>query len=103
MTKYLLVLIVAFLQGCSVKPSLILTEVGTKPDYSNIDLWAAHPGKLDSADATPSPLFINRQKSAVVDVFFLHPTTYTGRKQVKYWNAPLLDEKLVSKTDQVTG
>lgn len=49
-------------------------------DYSRTENWAALPTMQDNADWTPKG-FINLQDSALVDVFFIHPTTdVTGFK-----------------------
>jgi hypothetical protein len=50
--------------------------VPSPPDYSNLYYWAAHPGKWDYSDSIPSFLK-NEVRDTSVDVFFLHPTTYT--------------------------
>jgi hypothetical protein len=56
---------------------------------------------VDSADATPAGFLIDNQSTAEVDVFFLHPTTYTKRGN-HGWNASLGDQKINSKTDRTT-
>ncbi len=72
------------------------------PDYSNLYLWAAHPEKSDSADLVPrGSELVNGQDLAKVDVFFIHPTTLTKKKD-KRWNADLNDEKLNLRTDKST-
>jgi hypothetical protein len=49
-------------------------------DYSRTENWAALPTMQDNADWTPKGLS-NHQDSAMVDVFFIHPTTdVTGFK-----------------------
>ncbi|HMO33068.1 MAG TPA: DUF3089 domain-containing protein [Lacibacter sp.] len=69
------------------------------PDYSHLQLWAAHPWKHDPSDSIPAPL--RRQPAdTAVDVFFVHPTTLTAaslRGQV--WNAALNDAELNARTD----
>src|SRR5688572_27144685 len=52
------------------------------PDYGNLDFWAAHPWKKDPSDSIPKPLR-NGIIDSTVDVFFLHPTTFTGKKNKK--------------------
>lgn len=71
------------------------------PDYSNPAHWAALPDKADPADRTPNGLS-DMQASAAADVFFLHPTTYTGDRGHRQWNGPVDDERLNSKTDGST-
>lgn len=105
-SKNLIVLIfwAILLSSCAVRPkagfnteSLPLT-----PDYSNPEHWAALPDRDDKADQTPGDSILNIQADAEVDVFFLHPTTYTGDKGHKNWNGPINDVKLNKKTDEGT-
>lgn len=70
-----------------------------RPDYSNLDNWAAHPEKADLADGTPLPSLKDNQEEGPVDVFFLHPTTLFGTNE---WNGNPLDEKLNKRTDKTT-
>jgi len=44
----------------------------------------------------------DEQIMSVVDVFFIHPTTYTGKAAEHDWNASLEDEKLNQRTDETT-
>jgi len=78
------------------------TSVPPAPDYSSLDFWAAHPLKLDSSDRDPGfhPRLDNQQ--AEVDVFFIHPTTFTRQKNIKNCNGDLRDIKLNTKTDKTT-
>lgn len=66
------------------------------PDYADLDYWAAHPWKWDPSDSIPAPLRHERIDS-LADVFFLHPTTYTGK--IKKHNASIDDDYLNAKTD----
>jgi hypothetical protein len=89
------------LTGCSVHPKQAYDAalVPQAPDYANLDNWAAHPDKKDEADRTPTGLY-DEQDSSAVDVFFLHPTTYTGSKRSENkWNADVRDVKTNNKTD----
>lgn len=70
------------------------------PDYTSADVWAALPEKRDSADALPLSEWEDIQATASVDVFYIHPTTYTGRPGDKYWNADLSDQKCNARTDK---
>ena len=70
------------------------------PDYSEQKYWAALPTIKDSADAVPITEWKDEQADATVDVFFIHPTTYTGKHGQNQWNASLDDKKLNLKTDQ---
>jgi DUF3089 family protein len=69
-----------------------------KPDFANLDYWAAHPWKKDLSDSIPLPL---RQESgdSSADVFFLHPTMYTMKLKSKPLNASIDDSYLNAKTD----
>ena len=71
------------------------------PDYSSLDYWAAHPYKHDPSDSIPSPLQGSSVQDSAVDVFFLHPTTFTSFSDTA-WNAPLQDAELNAKTDYTT-
>lgn len=91
--------------ACSVKPLYVLRDAASDyipPDYSNPDNWAALPTKRDSADALPDTIFRDIQDHAAVDVFFLHPTSYTGDRGQRYWNAQLDDQEVNLKTDQTS-
>ena len=68
------------------------------PDYANAKNWAALPDRLDAADAVPvnDPLG-DRQASAQVDVFYIHPTTY---REIAFWNQPVDDAKTNAWTDE---
>ncbi len=92
----------ASLMSCSVKPKGPFNppDKPGPPDYSKPEHWAALPDKTDPADRTPNGTFKDRQATAKVDVFFLHPTTYIGERGQKSWNASLEDEKLNQTTDQ---
>ncbi len=73
------------------------------PDYANLSHWAAHPDKRDKADRVPdADLFKNRQAESKVDVFFVHPTIYTGKKGQNQWNADVEDEVVNKETDEST-
>ena len=90
------------LNGCAVHPKQAFAplNVPPAPDYASLDNWAAHPDKKDPADRTPAGL-PDLQDSSGVDVFFLHPTTYTGSKRYENaWNADVRDAKTNKKTDE---
>jgi len=78
-------------------------EYGTQslrqiPDYSNLNYWAAHPYKHDPSDSIPAPIQGFSMVDSSVDVFFLHPTTFTTFSDTA-WNAQLNDPALNAKTD----
>jgi len=68
------------------------------PDYSDLFFWAAHPMKKDPSDSTPAPLNNIENLNLAVDVFFIHPTTYTN-KEFNGWNADITDNILNENTD----
>ena len=86
----------------------IPNESDYNPDYSNLINWASHPKKHDPADSIPAFLqcgnmdscLYNEIRDSNVDVFFLHPTTYT--KGFYGWNARMDDEAVNKKTDEGT-
>jgi len=90
--------------GCiSMKPKYSIAEKASPaaPDYSQKKFWAALPDSTDLADAIPdSTVFRDRQAESSVDVFFIHPTTFTGKRGEKDWNARLDNEKLNLRTDE---
>lgn len=71
------------------------------PDYSNLYYWAAHPLKKDPSDSIPAPL-VYPQRDTLVDVFFIHPTTYTNEKPGQPDNASIEDSYINAKTDYST-
>lgn len=70
-----------------------------KPDYTQLNYWAAHPWKQDPSDSVPKPLR-SEWRDSTVDVFFLHPTTYTDAMQGQ--NANIDDAYINAKTDYST-
>jgi hypothetical protein len=75
--------------------------VHAEMDYSNLDNWAAHPWKWDPSDSVPAPLR-HEPRDTSVDVFFLHPTTYTSLKRMNGDNADPNDVYTLAKTDYST-
>jgi len=71
------------------------------PDYADLHYWAAHPWKWDPSDSIPQPLK-NEPRDSSVDVFFIHPTTYTFKTKVKKINARVDDDYINAKTDYST-
>ena len=75
-------------------------QIPPAPNYASLESWAAHPDKADPADQVPCPFLTNKQDSALIDVFFLHPTTLTGsHRGDRHWNGDLSDQRLNIKTD----
>lgn len=67
------------------------------PDYSLAASWAALPDRADDADVVPSADVQDRQATAEVDVFFVHPTTFFGTGS---WNQSLDDGPTNQLTDK---
>ena len=75
------------------------TSAEGAPDYTQLDYWAAHPYKKDPSDSVPEPLRSSYRPDSMVDVFFIHPTTYTADDKKTGWNARTDDAELNAKTD----
>jgi hypothetical protein len=74
------------------------SSVDKKPDYSNLNYWAAHPWKKDPSDSVPKSLRKSFQPDSSVDVFFIYPTSLTAKTDDR-WNAEIDDAKINYKTD----
>jgi Protein of unknown function (DUF3089) len=72
-----------------------------RPSYQSLDYWAAHPWKKDPSDSVPKPLQ-QEWRDSTVDVFFLHPTTYTKLIGSNGQNAKIDNRLLNAKTDYTT-
>jgi hypothetical protein len=66
------------------------------PDYADRASWGALPDKDDASDIAPPGVPIADPKTAPVDVFFIHPTTFFSNSQ---WNQPLDDAATNARTD----
>lgn len=82
----------------SYKSNYAFSSENGGPDYSNLNYWAAHPWKWDPADSVPAPLRFDSRDSSV-DVFFIHPTTFTKKRFSKINNASIDDSYINAKTD----
>lgn len=96
-----------FLFGCANKyhrfaSNYQFTATDGKPDYSQLNYWAAHPYKQDPSDSVPKPLRATNNIDSTVDVFFIHPTTYTSTNKEFGINAPVDNADLNAKTDYST-
>ncbi|QRN94940.1 DUF3089 domain-containing protein [Archangium violaceum] len=67
------------------------------PDYTQASAWSALPELHDLADTLPPSSPGVDQSQALVDVFYIHPTTYVGAE----WNGPIDDPSLNAATDRV--
>ncbi|MCW3120231.1 MAG: hypothetical protein JWM28_4313, partial [Chitinophagaceae bacterium] len=70
-----------------------------KPDYANLDYWAAHPYKKDPSDSLPRALQHDPKADSSVDIFFIHPTSYADPAYPFGYNGPVDDPTLNAKTD----
>ncbi len=86
-------------QTISVTDSLSKT-ISTIPVYSNMKSWAALPWKKDFADSVPAPLRKYYSPDFLVDIFFIHPTSYTESEKRDGWNASVDNEAINKKTDE---
>ena len=97
----LLSIVILLLSSCLSRPKGIYVHDATleAPDYSNEYYWAALPHKIDNADRTPTTL-VDNQAKANADVFYLHPTSYYGKRSYNKWNAPINDDKINKGVDE---
>ena len=94
--------ILLFSSCASIPRGSFVTPVSSGPDYADATNWAALPTRFDSADVVPFKEWTDVQGETEVDVFFIHPTTYTKKKGNNQWNASLDNEKLNRRTDAST-
>ncbi len=98
--KTTFLLLLTSLLTCCFNPKRLFenTKHPKKPDYSKTKNWAALPTKCDSADmCINNTTIINKQDSAKVDVFYIHPTTYLfGSK----WNIKTSKRRVNKITDK---
>lgn len=69
------------------------------PNYALLDSWAAHPNKADASDSIPA-FAKGEKRDTVVDVFFVHPTSYLKNLATNQWNAGVENEKINAITDK---
>jgi hypothetical protein len=102
----LAIVLFIFFSSCSDKYQAFKTNYrfsspDGKPRYSELDYWASHPWKWDPSDSIPQPLRY-QPRDSIADVFFLHPTTFTKRKDRQILNASIDDHYISAKTDYST-
>lgn len=68
------------------------------PDYDDPGSWSALPDREDAADAVPDGHPGVDQRSAKVDVFYVHPTSAVGSA----WNASTTDATINDGTDRLS-
>lgn len=81
---------------------LPVTAYDTSQDinYDDLKNWASHPNKIDAGDAVSGQKEPADYSKSKVDVFFVHPTTFTEKEDTRYWNASLEDLELNKSTDE---
>ena len=104
LSRLLVLVLVLIFAACSPKfnrysGNYRFTSAEGAPNYAQLDYWAAHPYKNDPSDSVPKPLRANYRPDSLVDVFFIHPTTYTAEEKKTGWNARTDDAELNAKTD----
>lgn len=102
LTRFLL-LFTLFFYSCSdkyhaYKSRYDFKSPDTKPHYDDLNYWAAHPWKWDPSDSVSAALQYETKDSSV-DVFFLHPTTFTKKKDKHVSNAAIDNDYINAKTD----
>ena len=110
MLKAIILLVFLFLAGaCNKKMYVVNSSFNNSPappppNYSKQDLWASLPGKSDAADSIPKKTNLkDLQSTANADVFFVHPTIFTGEPKNKYvWNADVHDDAINQQTQTST-
>ncbi len=68
------------------------------PDYYQLSAWAAHPMLDDPSDFVPKGYQFGAKTLPEVDVFFVHPTSFT--QKTEDWNAEVNNSGINQKTDQ---
>lgn len=105
----LILSITGILVGCHRGPYQITGDYDAfpapaAPSYADQHAWAALPDRRDAADSIPKGATVkDAQKDAGTDVFFIHPTIYTGKQQgPSAWNADITDAVMNKWVDQST-
>jgi len=96
--------VVCLLLSCSKKyqqfiPAYEIHPSPGKPDYGSLENWAAHPYKKDPSDSLPLALARDYKLDSSVDVFFIHPTSYTDPSYAFGCNAPVDNATINARTD----
>ena len=100
--KFQLGLLLLLSIGCSSSKlsEPIIYDTVSEVNYGEIENWASHPSKNDLGDAIPNSKDPAQYDDFPVDVFFIHPTTFTEKDELKHWNASLQDDALNTETDE---
>lgn len=84
--------------GKNLQRNVTQESQSTNIDYSDLKNWAAHSQKRDESDTLIK--FDSYDVNKRVDVFYVHPTTLTGKIRNGYVNGSINDENLNNKTDE---
>ncbi len=104
--KFLMIFFIVFLSACQKKKEEITitfeqSTLPQKPDFKQIESWAAHPSKQDMADSLPKNLpqeLILKEQN--VDIFYIYPTSYLKKEnRPNQWNAAIDDFELNKTTE----
>jgi len=69
-----------------------------EPEYDELYFWSAHPDKDSPAKLVPGSDDLMNNSVNDVDIFFIHPTTYTSKKPNE-WNGDVTNAYLNDLTD----
>lgn len=72
-------------------------NIPTPPNYGKQNAWAALPYRVDACDHFDRDEMHVHDSSKQVDVFFIHPTTYSKGER---WNADIEDVAINKATDK---
>ncbi|MEI7588638.1 MAG: DUF3089 domain-containing protein [Chitinophagia bacterium] len=105
MRHFLPLFILVVMSSCAqsnyakLEPIYEKQQLGELPDYSNLNYWSAHPDKKSPSDSVPAALSKNYRPVQLVDVFYIHPTTYLDSTKPYGMNASFKDIKTNISTD----
>jgi len=105
MRTLLSLFIIVLMSSCAqsnyakLEPFYEKQNLGDMPDYSNLNYWASHPNKKSPSDSVPAELSKTYHPVQLVDVFFIHPTTYLDSTKPYGMNASFKDIKTNISTD----
>jgi hypothetical protein len=89
-----------YLSSCSTQKYISSVSYGFKsengkPDYGNLNYWAANPYKYDPSENVPYT-FKDERRDILADVFFIYPTSYTIKK-CQWDGMPILMTKKLTR------
>jgi hypothetical protein len=98
----LLIIVALCIISCKARPKGPFVEeaIPRAPNYALDSCWAALPWTQDQADLLPDSSLSDNQATAAVDVFFIHPTTWTYKAGRTNWNGPVYDPEFNKANDE---